>query len=112
MSNPYGQWVPDPLAPSGFRWQRRDEQPPTSMLPITPKPTPHPRAPGRAVRYGDVVDHQLPAEHEQEQEQDDLSAFDSDPGLDIVNTEKLGPLDEVLLQPPQDPEWRLAGETA
>jgi hypothetical protein len=31
---------------------------------------------------------------------------------DIVNTEKFGPLDEVLLQPPQDPTWRARGETA
>lgn len=28
-----GKWIPDPLAPSGYRWQRAGEQPPTSMLP-------------------------------------------------------------------------------
>jgi hypothetical protein len=39
-------------------------------------------------------------------EQDDLSEYDADPELEIVPTEKLGPLDEVLIQPPQEPDWR------
>lgn len=38
--------------------------------------------------------------------QDDLTSFDH--AFDISNTEKLGPLDEVLVQPPQDPAWRPA----
>jgi hypothetical protein len=38
--------------------------------------------------------------------QDDLTSFDQ--AFDISNTEKLGPLDEVLVQPPQDPAWRPA----
>jgi hypothetical protein len=42
-------------------------------------------------------------------EQDDLSALDRE--LGIVNTEKIGPVDEVLQQPPQDPDWRPAGDT-
>lgn len=58
MSNIHGRWVPDPLAPSGFRWQRYDEQPPTHMMP-TVAPSPQPREPGRTVRYGDHEDHQL-----------------------------------------------------
>jgi len=33
VSNPYGEHVPDPLSPSGYRWQRYDEQPATTMLP-------------------------------------------------------------------------------
>jgi hypothetical protein len=37
--------------------------------------------------------------------QDDLSHLDQAAG-ELVNTEKVGPLDEVLVQPPQDPEWR------
>lgn len=45
----------------------------------------------------------MPAVHP---EQDDLSEYDADPSLEIVPTEKLGPLDEVLVQPPQDPDWR------
>lgn len=42
-------------------------------------------------------------------EQDDLTEFD-----DLVEeTEKLGPDDEHLEQPPQDPDWRPdAGELA
>jgi hypothetical protein len=46
-----------------------------------------------------------------EQPQDDLSHLDQAAG-ELVNTEKIGPLDEVLVQPPQDPGWRPAGETA
>lgn len=96
VPDPVGRWVPDPLAPSGFRWQRYDEQPPTSMLPTTAA-----AVPARTVRYGEHEDHVLPVV-----EQEDLSEYDSDPDLEIVPTEKLGPLDEVLIQPPQDPEWR------
>lgn len=95
MPNPYGQFVPDPLSPSGYRWQRHGEQPATAMLPPV---TPHT---GGTVRYDEFEDHQLSAV-----DQDDLSEFDDDPDLEIVQTEKLGPLDEVLLQPPQDPEWQ------
>jgi hypothetical protein len=36
VPNPYGQFVPDPLSPSGFRWQRHGEHPPTQMLPAIP----------------------------------------------------------------------------
>jgi hypothetical protein len=42
-------------------------------------------------------------------EQDDLSEYDRNPDLEIVPTQKLGPLDEVLVQPPQDPTWRPDG---
>ena len=42
MSNAYGEWVPDQLSPSGFRWRDHDEPEPTSMLPIV-KPSPVPR---------------------------------------------------------------------
>ena len=34
MPNPYGRFVDDPLAPSGYRWQRYDEPEPTGMLPV------------------------------------------------------------------------------
>lgn len=34
MSNPWGEFVPDPLAPGGFRWRRHDEPEPTGLLPI------------------------------------------------------------------------------
>jgi hypothetical protein len=93
VSTRYGEWVPDSLAPSGFRWKRHGEQPATSMLPIG---APHDEP------------EQLPADPDQ----DDLSEYDADPDLEIVPTEKLGPLDEVIIQPPQDPDWRPAGETA
>ena len=43
MTNAYGEWVPDPLSPSGFRWRDHDEPEPTSMLPVVP-PSPTPRA--------------------------------------------------------------------
>lgn len=33
MPNPYGRWIPDPLAPTGYRWQRHGEPQPTQMLP-------------------------------------------------------------------------------
>ena len=32
--HPVGEWVKDPLAPSGYRWQRHDQTPPTGPLPI------------------------------------------------------------------------------
>lgn len=41
--------------------------------------------------------------------QDDLTAYDRD--LHLTNTPKIGPVDEVLHQPPQDPGWRPFGET-
>lgn len=56
VEDPIGEHVPDPLSPSGWRWRRYDEQPPTSMLPIV---TP---AEGRTVRYGDHEDHVLPVQ--------------------------------------------------
>jgi len=37
-------------------------------------------------------------------EQEDLSHLDESYGP-LVNTEKLAPFDEVLFQPPQDPDW-------
>lgn len=37
-------------------------------------------------------------------EQEDLSHLDTAVGP-LVNTEKLGPLDAVLMQPPQHPDW-------
>jgi hypothetical protein len=43
--------------------------------------------------------------------QDDLSHLDESTG-ELVNTEKSGPLDEVLVQPPQDPSWRPPGDAA
>jgi hypothetical protein len=49
MPNPYGEFVPDPLAPSGFRWRRHDEQPATTML-----PTVQPR--NDSEPFGDVGD--------------------------------------------------------
>lgn len=33
MTNPFGEFVPDPLHPSGFRWKRYDEPEPTGLLP-------------------------------------------------------------------------------
>jgi hypothetical protein len=84
VSEPLGRWVPDKLSPSGFRWQRYDEQPPTNMLPMTPELN---------ALHGD-----------EEDEQEDLSHLDQSAG-ELVNTEKLGPLDEVLVQPSQDPSW-------
>jgi hypothetical protein len=87
-----GRWIYDENAPSPGA-----TPPPTSMLPIvTPHPSPHPREPDRTVRYHEYEDHQL--------EQDDLSGYDREAG--VVPTEKLGALDEVLIQPPQDPGWR------
>lgn len=61
-----------------------------------------PAVQARTVRYDEHEDHQLP---QLRLEQDDLSDRDETAG-EIVNTAKLGPLDEVLIQPPQDPEWR------
>lgn len=84
MPTPYGEFVPDPLSPSGYRWKRHDEPEPTGLLPAVEQPA------------------QMPAVHP---EQDDLSAYDDDPDLEIVPTEKLGLLDEVLIQPPQEPDW-------
>ena len=40
VTNPYGQWVPDQLSPSGFRWRDHDEADPTSMLPVVEPVTP------------------------------------------------------------------------
>lgn len=80
-----GKWAYDKNAPA-------PDPTVTGMLPAVP---------ARTVRYDEFEDHVLPVE-----EQDDLTEYDSDPGLEIVPTEKLGPLDEVLIQPPQDPEWR------
>lgn len=39
--------------------------------------------------------------------QEDLSYLDESAG-ELVSTEKVGPLDEVLVQPSQDPSWRPA----
>lgn len=33
MPTPYGEFVPDPLSPSGYRWKRHDEPEPTGLLP-------------------------------------------------------------------------------
>lgn len=52
MSNPYGQWVPDELAPSGMRWARHGEQPATSMLPSV--------APALVGDVGDWIDPNAP----------------------------------------------------
>lgn len=66
MPNPYGQFVADPLAPSGYRWKRHDEPEPTGMLPV--------------VRSAGVEQSaQLPAvEHEDEGhvDPDEFPAFD------------------------------------
>jgi hypothetical protein len=40
-----------------------------------------------------------------EPEQEDLSHLDEEAG-ELVNTDKVSALDEVILQPPQDPNWR------
>lgn len=51
-----------------------------------------------------TVTGMFPAVQPREDEQDDLSDLDETAG-ELVNTEKLGPLDEVLIQPPQEPGW-------
>lgn len=33
MPNPYGEFVPDPTMPSGFRWKSHDEPEPTQIQP-------------------------------------------------------------------------------
>ena len=38
MSNPYGEHVPDPTRPSGFRWRRRDEPDVTQIQPVVGSP--------------------------------------------------------------------------
>lgn len=38
-------------------------------------------------------------------EQEDLSHLDESQG-ELVNTDKVGALDDVILQPPQDPNWK------
>jgi len=43
-------------------------------------------------------------------EQDDLTRHDRD--YELTNTPKLGPDDEGLEQPPQDPDWQPTGDTA
>jgi hypothetical protein len=53
--NVHGRWVPDPLSPSGFRWQRHGEQPATTMLPTVPPATPDERD-EREQPVGDVGD--------------------------------------------------------
>jgi hypothetical protein len=58
------------------------------------------------ARGGDTTGPRVPPT---ELGQDDLTAYDRE--LDIVNTPKIGPVDEVLHQPPQDPGWRPFGET-
>ena len=47
---------------------------------------------------------QLPVVEPEVGEQEDLSHLDEQAGP-LVNTEKVGPLDTVLVQPPQDPDW-------
>ncbi|HLU95208.1 MAG TPA: hypothetical protein VKZ89_00055 [Thermobifida alba] len=87
MSNPIGEFVPDPLAPSGYRWKRHDEPEPTGLLPIVETPM------------------QLPAVNPSPRdEQEDLSHLDEAAGP-LVNTDKLADVDEVLVQPPQAPDW-------
>jgi hypothetical protein len=74
VPNPYGQFVPDPLAPSGYRWARHGEQPATSMLPIV-QPTPQPR-PGGTVRYDEYEDHQLSGQDDGHVDPDEFPPFD------------------------------------
>lgn len=57
MPNPYGQFVPDSLSPSGYRWQRHGEQPATAMLPTVP-PAP------RIEIHEDERMHIYPREHD------------------------------------------------
>lgn len=35
MTNPYGRWIEDPLAPGGHRWARHSER-----VPAVPEPPP------------------------------------------------------------------------
>jgi hypothetical protein len=61
MTNPYGQWVPDSLAPGGFRWQRHSEQPATTMLPLfTPSPRPRDEQPAPTGDVADWIDPNAP----------------------------------------------------
>lgn len=86
MSNPIGEFVEDPLSPSGYRWKRHE--------PKHAEPTPAAETPVQmqAVEPGE------------DRGQEDLSHLDTSIGP-LVNTEKLGPLDAVLMQPPQYPDW-------
>lgn len=79
-----GDWYlrPDPLNPGREVWDYDKGAP-------TPDPT---------------VTGMFAAVQPHGDEQDDLSHLDEATG-ELVNTEKLGPLDEVLIQPPQDPDW-------
>lgn len=46
MPNPYGEFVPDHLSPSGYRWKRHGEHPVTQMMPIVPSSPPPTREQG------------------------------------------------------------------
>jgi hypothetical protein len=84
---PVSGWVEDPSQPSGWRWE-----PDLARLPHMADPT----GVMPAVR------------RDPPPVQEDLTRFDL--GYGVVNTEKLGPGDELIPQPPQDPDWRPDGE--
>lgn len=78
MPNPYGEWTPDPLAPSGYRWRRHDEQPATTMLPAV--------TPNRTVEYAGHTDHQLEHDDLDVVEPDQLPSYDHVDSRTIVDT--------------------------
>lgn len=107
-----GDWYlrPDPMNPGQQVWSYDKSAPSpdptvTGMLPAIDQPVKLPQVTPRV----ELRDDESMRFHSAAQ--DDLSEYDDDPALEIVPTEKLGPLDEVLIQPPQDPEWRPEGQS-
>lgn len=61
MTNPYGDWIEDPLAPSGYRWVRHGDQastlPPSEPVRLPIQPVDAPPRPGD---IGDWIDPNAP----------------------------------------------------